>query len=181
MRVTAESFVWLKYVTCVSAKIAAAKTKKENKMAFKLSKRSLARLDGVNDNMVKVVNTAIGLSKIDFGVICGLRTIEEQRELVAKGASKTMKSKHIEGNAVDLMAYIGSRASWELDLYDDIADAMKIAADEHDVQIRWGAAWHIPDLREWDSSMQDAMNEYIDIRRGQGRRPFIDGPHFELM
>jgi peptidoglycan L-alanyl-D-glutamate endopeptidase CwlK len=181
MRVTAVSFVWLKYVTCVSAKIVVAKTKKENKMAFKLSKRSLARLDGVNDKMVKVVTTAIGLSKIDFGVICGLRTIEEQRELVAKGASKTMKSKHIEGNAVDLMAYIGSRASWELDLYDDIADAMKIAADEHDVQIRWGAAWHIPDLREWDSSMQDAMNEYIDLRRGQGRRPFIDGPHFELM
>lgn len=181
MRVTAVSFVWLKYVTCVSAKIVVAKTKKENKMAFKLSKRSLARLDGVNDKMVKVVTTAIGLSKIDFGVICGLRTIEEQRELVAKGASKTMKSKHIEGNAVDLMAYIGSRASWELDLYDDIADAMKMAADEHDVQIRWGAAWHIPDLREWDSTMQDAMNEYVDLRRSQGRRPFIDGPHFELM
>ena len=150
-------------------------------MAFKLSKRSLSRLEGVNDNMVKVVTTAIGLSKIDFGVICGLRTIEEQRELVAKGASKTMKSKHIGGNAVDLMAYIGGRASWELNLYDDIADAMKIAADEHDVQIRWGAAWHIPDLREWDSSMQDAMNEYVDLRRSQGRRPFIDGPHFELM
>ena len=76
MRVTAVSFVWLKYVTCVSAKIVVAKTKKENKMAFKLSKRSLARLDGVNDKMVKVVTTAIGLSKIDFGVICGLRTIE---------------------------------------------------------------------------------------------------------
>jgi hypothetical protein len=24
------------------------------------------------------------------------------------------------------------------------------------------------------------MNAYIDLRRGQGRRPFIDGPHFEL-
>lgn len=150
-------------------------------MAFKLSKRSLSRLDGVNPKLVKVVTTAITMSKIDFGVICGLRTIEEQRELVAKGASQTMKSKHIEGNAVDLMAYIGSRGSWELNLYDDIADAMKIAADEHNIQIRWGAAWHIPDLREWDSSMQDAMNEYIDLRRSQGRRPFIDGPHFELM
>tara|TARA_B100000035_G_scaffold261500_1_gene232649 strand:+ start:1018 stop:1470 length:453 start_codon:yes stop_codon:yes gene_type:complete len=150
-------------------------------MSFKLSKRSMARLAGVNEDMVKVVTTAITLSKIDFGVICGLRTIEEQRELVAKGASKTMKSKHIDGKAVDLMAYIGSRSSWELNLYDDIADAMKIAADEHDVQIRWGAAWHIPDLREWDSTMQDAMNEYVDLRRSQGRRPFIDGPHFELM
>ena len=150
-------------------------------MAFKLSKRSLSRLEGVNPKLVTVVKTAITMSKVDFGVICGLRTIEEQRELVAKGASQTMKSKHIDGNAVDLMAYIGSRGSWEMNLYDDIADAMKIAADEHDIQIRWGAAWHIPDLREWDSSMQDAMNEYIDLRRSQGRRPFIDGPHFELM
>ena len=150
-------------------------------MAFKLSKRSLSRLDGVNPKLVKVVTTAITMSKIDFGVICGLRTIEEQRELVAKGASQTMKSKHIDGNAVDLMAYIGSRGSWEMNLYDDIADAMKIAADEENVQIRWGAAWHINDMREWDSSMQDAMNEYIDLRRSQGRRPFIDGPHFELM
>ncbi len=150
-------------------------------MAFKLSKRSMSRLEGVNPKLVKVVTTAITISKIDFGVICGLRTIEEQRELVAKGASQTMKSKHLEGNAVDLMAYIGGRGSWEMNLYDDIADAMKIAADEHNIQIRWGAAWHINDLREWDSSMQDAMNEYIDLRRSQGRRPFIDGPHFELM
>ena len=149
-------------------------------MAFKLSKRSLSRLEGVDERMVRVVKTAITVSKIDFGVICGLRTIAEQKELVAKGASQTMKSKHIDGLAVDLMAYIGGRASWELNLYDDIADAMKIAADEEDVSLRWGAAWHINDLREWDSSMQDAMNEYIDLRRGQGRRPFIDGPHFEL-
>ena len=29
--------------------------------------------------------------------------------------------------------------------------------------------------------LEDAMNAYIDLRRSQGRRPFIDGPHFELM
>ena len=29
--------------------------------------------------------------------------------------------------------------------------------------------------------MEDAMNDYIDLRRSQGRRPFIDAPHFELM
>ena len=150
-------------------------------MAFKLSKRSLARLEGVDERMVRVVKTAITVSKIDFGVIQGLRTIEEQKELVAKGASQTMKSKHLDGLAVDVMAYIGSRGSWELKLYDDIADAFKIAAEEEDVAVRWGAAWHISDLREWDGTMQDAMDAYIDLRRSQGRRPFIDGPHFELM
>jgi peptidoglycan LD-endopeptidase CwlK len=52
-----------------------------------------------------------------------------QRELVASGASQTMKSKHIEGHAVDLIAYIGNRVSWELNLYDDIADADEISGN----------------------------------------------------
>jgi len=149
-------------------------------MAFKLSKRSLAKLEGVDSKLVNVVQTAIGITNIDFGVIQGLRTIEEQRELVAKGASQTMKSKHLDGLAVDLMAYVAGRGSWELSVYDDIADAMKIAAMEHDVSVRWGAAWQINDIREWDGTMQDAMDAYIDLRRSQGRRPFIDAPHFEL-
>ena len=148
---------------------------------FKLSRRSLDRLQGVDERLVAVVNHAITVTKTDFGVIQGLRTIEQQKELVAKGASQTMKSKHLDGLAVDLMCFINGRGSWELNLYDDIADAMKEGAEFVGVPVRWGAAWHIDDIRKWDGTMEDAMNEYIDFRRGQGRRPFIDGPHFELM
>ena len=149
-------------------------------MTFKLSQRSLDNLNGVDPKLVAVVKRAIELTKVDFGVIEGLRTVERQRELVDKGASQTMASKHVEGKAVDLMAYIGSRASWELNLYDDIADAMKAAAIELDVSLRWGAAWQVADIRKWQGTMASAMNAYIDERRAQGRRPFIDGPHFEL-
>ena len=149
-------------------------------MPFNLSQKSLDRLEGVNDDMVRVVKKAIELTKVDFGVICGLRTVEEQEELVAKGASQTMKSKHIDGLAVDLMAYLGGRASWELNLYDDIADAMKEAAKLENVGVRSGAAWQIDNMADWDGTMEEAMNAYIDLRRSQGRRPFIDGPHFEL-
>ena len=150
-------------------------------MGFKLSEQSMAKLEGVDSRMQDVVKEAITLTKIDFGVICGMRTEDEQRELVAKGASKTMKSKHLDGLAVDLMAYIGSRASWELNLYDDIADAMAEAARNNNVKIRWGAAWHVDSIADWNFTMQDAMNSYVDLRRAQGRSPFIDGPHFELM
>ena len=145
------------------------------------SQRSRDRLEGVDVGLIAVVDHAIAVTKVDFGVICGLRTIEEQRELVAKGASKTMKSKHIGGHAVDLMAYIGARGSWELNLYDDLADAMKEGAKAAGIGVRWGAAWHIPDIREWDGTMEEAMNAYVDLRRSQGKRPFIDGPHFELV
>lgn len=150
-------------------------------MTFKLSRRSLDRLEGIDERLQAVVKQAITLTKTDFGVIQGLRTLDEQKELVAKGASQTMKSKHLEGKAFDIMAFVNSRASWELNLYDDLADAIKEAATIVGVPIRWGAAWHIDDIRKWDGTMEEAMNAYVDLRRSQGKRPFIDGPHFELM
>ena len=150
-------------------------------MTFVLSQRSLSKMNGINNELHTVVCSAIKLSKIDFGVICGMRTETEQRALLEKGATTTMKSKHLTGDAVDLMAYIGSRGSWEVNLYDDIADAMKESAIQNGVGIRWGAAWNIPDIREWEGTMEEAMNHYIDERRAQKRRPFIDGPHFECI
>ena len=150
-------------------------------MTYKLSTKSQERLIGVEPELKEIVYEAIKVTKVDFGVIEGLRTEEKQKQLVESGASQTMKSKHLEGRAVDLMAYIGGRGSWELSVYDEIADAMKEAAMKVDVAVRWGAAWTVTDIREWEGTMEEAMNSYIDTRRGQGRRPFIDAPHFELM
>jgi len=149
-------------------------------VTFKLSKRSHDRLFGVNPKLVAVVNRAIELTTVDFGVTEGLRTIETQEAYVKAGKSQTMNSKHISGNAVDLVAYINGGVSWELNLYDNIAEAMRKAAIENDLPLRWGAAWNVPDICKWTGSMEDAMNHYIDERRQQGRRPFIDAPHFEI-
>ena len=150
-------------------------------MAYKLSTRSQERLMGIEPELKEVVYEAIKVTKIDFGVIEGLRTEEKQKQLVESGASQTMKSKHLEGRAVDLMAYVNGRGCWEINVYDEIADAMKRAAIEEDVPVRWGAAWTVSDIRKWEGTMEEAMLHYVDIRRGQNKRPFIDGPHFELM
>lgn len=151
-------------------------------MTFSLSQRSLNNLVGVDKRLVQVVHLAIELTKVDFAVIEGVRTPQRQRELFDKGASQVREGgTHVQGRAVDLMAYIDDRASWELNLYDDIADAMKAAAIEFDVPLRWGAAWTVKDIRKWQGTMASAMNAYIDERRKQGQRPFIDGPHFELV
>tara|TARA_R110002167_G_scaffold295213_1_gene499792 strand:- start:363 stop:830 length:468 start_codon:yes stop_codon:yes gene_type:complete len=155
-------------------------------MAFRLSGRSITRLEGVHPDLVSTVKRAIELTKVDFGITCGVRTVAEQKALVARGASQTMNSKHLPqssgfSHAVDLIAYVGPRISWELNLYDDIADAMSEAANEVGCDMKWGAAWSVGNIAAYVGTMEDAMNEYIDLRRSQGRRPFIDGPHFELM
>ena len=148
-------------------------------MSFKLSKRSLDRLEGVDADLVAVVKRAIEITTVDFGVVEGMRSVQTQREYVDAGKSQTMNSKHLTGDAVDLVAYVGSTVSWELNLYDDIADAMKQAAIELGVPLLWGAAWNVPDITKWEGTMNEAMCHYIDERRAQNRKPFIDGPHFQ--
>lgn len=119
---------------------------------YKLSRRSLERMQKVHPDLVRVVMRAIKLTQVDFGVTEGMRTIEKQREYVAKGASRTMNSRHLTGHAVDLVAYVGSEVRWDWPLYDKIADAMKEAARLENVPIVWGGDWV----------------------------SFKDGPHFEL-
>lgn len=121
-------------------------------MAFRLSSRSQARLDGVHPDLIRVVKRAIQITQVDFGITEGLRTKERQKELVAKGASRTMNSRHLTGHAVDVVAYIGSEVRWDWPLYPKIAAAFRQAAKEERVPITWGGDW--PKLR--------------------------DGPHFEL-
>ena len=154
------------------------------RMSFKLSQRSLSKLEGVHPELIEAVKRAIELTTVDFGCIAGTRTIAEQEGNVAAGLSQTMKSKHLTqedgyAHAVDLMAYVNNKGVWELNVYDEIADAMKESAEEIGVAIKWGAAWSEGDIRTYPGTSEAAMLAYVDLRRSQGRRPFIDAPHFE--
>lgn len=122
-------------------------------MTFKLSQRSLDKLKDVDDDLVRVVKRAIELSSIDFAVLEGVRDVERQKELMAKGYSQTLRSKHVIGRAVDLGAWVNNTISWDKAFYLEIAKAMKQAAKELNVNIRWGGDF----------------------------KSFFDGPHFELM
>lgn len=121
-------------------------------MAFYLSKRSKNNLLGVHPDLVAVVHRAIQVTKIDFLVTEGVRTLARQRKLKEAGASRTMRSRHITGHAVDVAAMVGREVRWDWPLYPVIAQAFKQAARELNVPIVWGGDW----------------------------RSFRDGPHFEL-
>lgn len=148
---------------------------------FTLSQRSLDKLQGVNEQLVQVVKRAIEITKIDFAITEGLRSAEKQLQYFNEGKSQIASGgTHCAGRAVDTMAYHDSKGSWNIELYDDIADAMKQAAIDCNVGIRWGGAWHIKDIRTWDKPMQDAFNDYIAHCKRNGMKPFIDAVHFEL-
>lgn len=110
-------------------------------MSFKLSRRSKRRLKGVHPDLVRVVNTAITLTPVDFAVLEGLRSTDRQRSLFNAGASQTLNSRHLTGHAVDLGAWVDGGIRWDWPLYDRIANAMKRAANVERVPIQWGGDW----------------------------------------
>ena len=114
-------------------------------MTFVLGAKSLARLEGVHPDLVRVVKRAIEITPVDFTVTEGLRTVERQRALVAAGASQTMKSRHITGHAVDLAALVMGEVRWDWPLYAKLAGAMKAAAKEVGVPLEWGGDWKMKD------------------------------------
>lgn len=121
-------------------------------MAFAFGARSLARLEGVHPDLVRVMKRAIACSTIDFSVIEGVRTLAKQKQYMAAGATRTMNSRHLTGHAVDVAPYVGGQIRWDWPLYHQLAPVIKKAALELEVPITWGGDW----------------------------RSFKDGPHWEL-
>lgn len=110
-------------------------------MPFALGTRSKERLKGVHPDLVRVVERAIQLTEVDFTITEGLRTASRQQQLVAAGASKTMRSRHLTGHAVDLAALVGGEVRWDWPLYAKIAKAMKQAAADLKIPLEWGGDW----------------------------------------
>jgi len=126
-------------------------------MSIVLSQKSLTKLDGAHPDLVKVIVRAAALSDIDFTVLEVLRTHARQKQLVATGASKTMRSRHLPGangksHAVDIAPLDGGQVSWSWPLYHRLAPIIKQAALEVGIPIEWGGDW----------------------------RTFKDGPHWQL-
>ena len=117
---------------------------------FRLGATSQARLKGVHPDLVKVIEAAIRRTPIDFTVLEGLRTKERQKQLVAKGASKTMNSFHITGHAVDVAPLVDGKVTWDWTYYRQLAPVIKQVAKELGVNITWGGDWKsFPDAPHW--------------------------------
>ncbi len=110
---------------------------------FRLSAKSLERLDGVHPDLVAVVEFAIRVSPVDFGIprTGGVRTREMQRSLVDSGKSGTMRSRHLTGHACDVFAYVNGKATWAPVHIMKIHAAFEAAGNALEVPLRWGGNW----------------------------------------
>ena len=116
------------------------------KQKFNFSERSLNRLQYAHPDLVKITKRAIQLSPFDFGITESIRSFERQQEMLAKGLSQTLKSKHLPdeqgySRAIDIVAYINGKVTWDWEPYIEISKAFKEAAKEYNLSIIWGGDW----------------------------------------
>ena len=100
----------------------------------------MKKLEGVHPDLVRVVQRLID-EGVQFRVVEGVRSLERQRALFAAGASKTMKSRHLTGHAVDLAPVVNRQVRWDWPLFDTLAVAVQAAAKAENVPLEWGGNW----------------------------------------
>lgn len=122
------------------------------KGSFRLSSRSISRLNDTDPRILQIVKRAICLTKVDFGIPRdgGFRTAERQRELFDQKVSRCdgtlKKSYHQTGKAFDVFAYVNGKASWDEDHLAHIATAVLQAAHDLGYSIEWGGLWNYTDM-----------------------------------
>lgn len=112
----------------------------------------VAKLIGVHPALADLIRNASARCDVPFTVIEGVRTADRQRELVARGASKTMNSRHLTGHAIDLWPLdpatgkalpSGTKAA-EARLWADLTAISRVVletAKERGVMVEWGGSW----------------------------------------
>ncbi len=121
-------------------------------MTYKLNDVSISRLNAIKPELKLLATAAIAKSPYQFVISDGLRTAERQKQLVAAGKSKTLKSKHLTGDAFDIAIIIDNRVTWDKKYYTELSDIFKSVAEEQGIKIKCG----------------------VDFKG------FFDGPHYEL-
>lgn len=123
-----------------------------------LSQRDKDRLEGVHQDMLAIVHYAARVSDVEFHIPItgGVRTIEMQRDLLQRGKTKTLNSRHLTGHAVDIYAVDDKgAASWDHKLIMKVHEAFESAAAYFDIPLRWGGDW------DRDGVSERRENDYV--------------------
>ncbi len=141
---------------------------------YKFGQKSKASLATCHYDLQLIMNEAIKITNVDFGISEGHRSIERQKHIFDEGKSKidgiTRKGKHNHAPslAADIYPYFDGNANWDnehLSYLSGIIHAvseMLFQQNKITHKIRWGGNWDMDGVILLDQT-------------------FDDRPHFELI
>ena len=134
-------------------------------MNYKFGKRSLQKLAHVDPKLKELCEDVLEISQIDFAIVHGYRTPEEQNELYKKGRSSkdgyNKKSMHQLKKAIDFVPIFSGKQrwdAWESAAY--IAGLFSAIARFKSIQIRSGALWSSFKLIEENTKENGGLRDH---------------------
>lgn len=132
------------------------------------------RLKGVDNRLIKLLDRVAPKLPFDLLVVEGLRTYARQKEFVERGLSRTYKSKHLAGLAVDVAPQKGGEILWENKAaFKLVRKNMLETAKGMGIKVRTGSDWDMNGVID-----EEEIAAYV---AKIGRKPLVDYPHWELV
>ena len=104
----------------------------------KFGKKSKRVLGELNEDLQELLNEVI--KYVDISLIEGKSSLDRQKELKKLGSTKTLDSKHLTGDAIDLAPYPIDWENRERFIY--VAGIIKGIAFDLGIPITWGGDWN---------------------------------------
>lgn len=153
---------------------------------FSLGSKSQSKFYMVHPKLVKIANYAITITKADFGIFEGLRTVDQERENIKNKVSflkdprdcKHCPQKDGFSHAIDAVPVINGVWQWTWPECFEIAEAFRQASIYYDIPIRWGGVWDYHDMRNLSVDLNDEVEKYRVRHLGKDN---LDGVHYELV
>lgn len=148
------------------------------------SKTSAERLATCDPYIQKVLNKAIEISEVDFGIAQGERTVAQQQQYFDEGKSRVnpqnysaeelpLKGFHItneiytKSGAVDIYAYYNGAAQWDSKHLTYLAGIIMAVDGMMENKMKWGGNWDMDGVIIDDQSFDD-LPHFQMIERNKG-------------
>lgn len=110
-------------------------------MAYELTDADKRKLVGVDARLVELAERLARESPIPFMIIEGVRSQARQLELYRARKSKTMSSKHLTGDAIDVVPLYNGKPKWDWKLYAPLIACAKEIARDMKLRMEFGYDW----------------------------------------
>lgn len=153
-------------------------------MNYKYGWKSLSNLEKVHPDLDYLMHKTLEFSPHDIAIVSGMRTLDEQKELLSQKVTHTLNSRHLKqedgySHAIDFVPYNenGKACFDDIELFMHVLEVVRWQALELGYKIRLGANWSFVNEMY---NVQQQLDEYIRMCGEKGWKVFKDYGHVEI-
>lgn len=108
---------------------------------IKITPAERRKLNQIHPDLRAVVEEYLATGTVPVVILEAKRSLAQQKKNIEAGVSWTLKSRHLDGHAIDIAPKVNGKATFAWPPYYPLAKQMKAAAKRVGVPVEWGGDW----------------------------------------